>query len=109
MNALLKAKLVIDPELQQDAQSTQDSGYDATVKLIKSGLKFDAIFAASDLMALGAIKALNDHKLQVPDDVALVGFDDIPITAYTRPPLTTVHQDTILAGELLVENLIRTY
>lgn len=106
-NALLESKLVIDPALQADAASTEDSGYEAVSALLAKGERFDALFAASDLIALGAMKALAKHGLDVPNDVAVCGFDDIPISAYTRPPLTTVHQDTILAGELLVDNLIQ--
>ena len=70
-------------------------------------MKFDAIFAASDLLAIGAIRALVESGRRVPEDVAVVGFDDIPIANYVNPPLTTVLQDTKLAGERLVDTLIK--
>ena len=70
-------------------------------------MEFDAVFAASDLIAMGVIHALQDRGRQVPQDVAVVGFDDIVSAADFNPPLTTVRQDTRRAGELLVENLIR--
>ncbi len=107
VQALLESKLIIDPELQIDAQSTEESGIQAIEILLQKDIIFDSVFAASDLIALGAIKALTDAGLNVPNDVRVMGFDDIPIAAYSAPPLTTIHQDTILAGELLVDSLIR--
>jgi DNA-binding LacI/PurR family transcriptional regulator len=70
-------------------------------------VKFDAIFAASDLIAIGAIRALNDRSRDVPGDVAVVGFDDIPAASLAHPPLTTVQQDYRRAGEVLVDALLR--
>jgi len=67
---------------------------------------FDAVFAASDLIAMGVIHALQDRGRRVPRDVAVVGFDDISSAADFNPPLTTIRQDTRVAGELLVDNLI---
>ena len=64
---------------------------------------FDAVFAASDLIAIGAMRALREHGLRMPEDVAVVGFDDIPMARFANPPLTTVYQNTARAGELLVE------
>jgi LacI family transcriptional regulator len=69
---------------------TRDGGYEATRKLLASGARFTAIYAANDLMALGALTALREAKLRVPDDVSLVGFDDIPTVRDVTPGLTTV-------------------
>ena len=69
--------------------------------------RIDPWTVASDLIALGALKALGELGRKVPDDVALVGFDDIPVAAFTQPPLTTVRQDTRLAAETLTDNLLR--
>ena len=77
------------------------------MRLLDSGVPFDAVFAASGMIAMGAIHALQDRGLTVPNDVAVIGFDDIVAAADFNPPLTTVRQDTRLAGELLVDNLIR--
>ncbi|WP_096086347.1 LacI family DNA-binding transcriptional regulator [Agaribacterium haliotis] len=105
-SALLEAKKIIDPALQENAQSTEQSGYQAMKKLIDSGAEFDAVFAASDLIALGALKALNEVNRNVPQQVSLIGFDDIAQACYSSPSLTTVKQDTVLAGQLLVDKLI---
>ena len=96
-----------DPRLHAAAQSVEADGYRAGTQLLEAGAPFDAVFAASDLIAMGVIHALQDRGRAVPKDVAVVGFDDIALAADFNPPLTTVRQDTRQAGELLVENLIR--
>lgn len=67
---------------------------------------FDAIFAASDLIAIGAMRALSEAGLKLPQDVAIIGFDDIPAAGLTSPTLTTVMQDMKGAGTLLVDALL---
>lgn len=105
--ALREAGIAVDPELQVDAaDSTETVGQRAMRQLLARGPRLDAVFAASDLMAIGAMRALEEAGLKVPRDVAVVGFDDIPVAGLTNPPLTTVAQDTKRAGELLVETLI---
>jgi DNA-binding LacI/PurR family transcriptional regulator len=104
--ALREVGARMDPALQVDAESSEDAGFAAARALIARGTPFDAVFAASDLIAVGAMRALADHGLRVPEDVPVVGFDDIPMARFTRPPLTTVAQDTTRAGELLVETLL---
>lgn len=106
-DALAEAGLDVDPALQVDAETSESSGYDAMQALIASGAPFDAVFAASDLIAFGVMRALDEHGLKVPDDVALAGFDDIPMARFVNPALTTVLQDTRQAGEMLVESLLR--
>ena len=105
--ALTDNGLNADRDYQFDAISTEESGYDAAIKLIESGMPFDAIFGASDLIAIGAMRALQEHNIRIPEDVAIVGFDDIPIASFTFPPLTTARQNTKLAGELLVDKLLK--
>ena len=97
----------MDPALQADAESAEDSGYAAAQTLLARGLPFDAVFAASDQIAIGAMRAFAEHGLRIPDDIALAGFDDIPGARMTTPALTTVVQDTLTAGELLVDTLMR--
>lgn len=99
--------IVADLALQIDALNSQEAGYDAANILVGSGTKFDAIFAASDTIAIGAMKALRERGLDVPGDVAIVGFDDIPAAQMAHPPLTTIQQDYRLAGEVLVDGLLK--
>jgi len=105
--ALLKARVATSAALQVDAITTEDAGFQATRELQRRGVEFDAVVAASDLIAIGALRALQESGLDVPRDVAVVGFDDIPAASHTNPPLTTVVQDTRRAGDLLVETLLR--
>lgn len=105
--ALRAAGLEPDPALQADAISTEQTGYDAATGLLDADAGFDAVFAASDLIALGAMKALRERGLRVPGDVAVAGFDDIAMASFVQPALSTVQQDTKLAGEVLVDSLIR--
>lgn len=95
----------MDPALQVDADSEEESGFDAAQELLSRGVPFDALFGASDLIAIGAMRALAARGLRVPEDVAVVGFDDIPMARFATPALTTVYQDTTRAGELLVDTL----
>lgn len=107
-DALQAAKLSTEAALQIDViDSTELAGYAAAQALFARGVAFDALFCASDLIAIGAMRALMEHGLRVPEDVAVVGFDDQPVAAFTNPPLTSVLQDTKLAGEKLVDTLIR--
>lgn len=104
--ALGEAGIPPDQALQRDALSNEEDGHTAVQALLAAGAEFDAIFAASDLIAIGAMRALAEVGKQVPGDVAVVGFDDIPAASLTSPPLTTIVQDLKSAGELLVESLM---
>ncbi|NMR25874.1 LacI family DNA-binding transcriptional regulator [Pseudoalteromonas sp. NEC-BIFX-2020_015] len=90
-----------------NAISTEESGYHATRSLIANNIHFNSLFAASDLIAIGAIRALKEAGIKVPEDVHVVGFDNIAVASYVNPPLTTVQQDTTLAGKMLVGNLLK--
>ena len=105
--ALREVGLRMNPALQVDAISTEQAGYDAMRTLLSRGLPFDALFAGSDLIAIGAMHALKEAGLRVPEDVAVVGFDGTPMSRFSNPPLTTVVQDTSKAGELLVDTLLQ--
>ncbi|MBD4887352.1 substrate-binding domain-containing protein [Xanthomonas citri pv. citri] len=104
--ALAQHGLVADPALQFGAITTELSGYSACLALLDSGNAFDAVCAASDLIAIGAMRALRERGLRVPQDVAVSGFDDIALAASVAPALSTVQQDTKQAGTLLVESLV---
>ncbi len=104
--ALKENNVDVKQSMQFNALYTEESGYQAASQLIASGEPFDGICAACDLIAIGAMRALQEHNINIPEQVSLVGFDDIAIASFTFPALTTVKQDTKLAGELLVETLL---
>ncbi len=85
---------------------TVDGGEAATARLLERLPELDGLFAANDLMAMGALKALRRAGRQVPDDVALVGFDDIRMATLTEPPLTTVRQRSVTQGRAMVRMLL---
>ena len=93
-------------ELVQHGDFTQASGEPAVDRLLATAPDLDGIFAASDLMALGAMTALRRAGRRIPEDVAVVGFDDIAIAASASPPLTTVRQQTVLQGRAMVRLLL---
>jgi DNA-binding LacI/PurR family transcriptional regulator len=105
--ALMEARSAPASALQVDAITTEEAGFQAARELLARGAPFDAIVAASDLIAIGALRSLQESGIDVPRQVSVAGFDDIPAASGTNPPLTTVMQDTRRAGELLVETLLR--
>ena len=95
-----------DEQLRTDADPSEEAGHVAVSELLRRGVEFDAIFAASDVAAIGAMHALQSAGRDVPREVAIVGFDDIPAASLSSPRLTTVDQDAHRAGEALIEALI---
>jgi DNA-binding LacI/PurR family transcriptional regulator len=104
--ALRSAGIEPDDRLRADADPSELSGQAAVAELLDRGVEFDAIFAASDVAAIGAMHALQSLGRTIPDEVAIVGFDDIPAASLSTPRLTTVDQDARRAGEALIEALI---
>jgi len=104
--ALAEAGLTQDRRLIFDAAPSEEAGRSAAMRLLGQGVPFDGIFATSDMVAIGAMRALHEAGMNVPGDVSIVGFDDIAAARLSEPPLTTISQDTRLAGEMLVETLI---
>jgi LacI family transcriptional regulator len=102
--ALTERGLDIDESLIVEGDFTDAGGYHAMKKLLPA--KPDAIFAASDIMALGAMRAIREAGLRVPNDIAIVGFDDLPLATQADVPLTTVRQPVIQFGAKAVELLI---
>jgi LacI family transcriptional regulator len=92
------------PELIVEGDFTENSGYTAMRKLLP--LHPDGVFVASDMMALGAIRAIREEGLQIPADISVVGFDDLPIASQITPPMTSIRQPTDRLGSLAVETLI---
>ena len=93
-------------QLRGDSPSPQ-LGYEATRQLLASHKPFTALFAFNDISAMGAIRALLEAKLRVPEDVSVVGFDDIQSAAYQNPALTTVRQPLREMGRIAAETLLR--
>lgn len=88
----------VDPARVEYADIDAMSGYQATKRLIDRGEKFTALFAGNDTIAFGAIKALNEAGLRIPQDVALMGYDDIPLAPFATPPLSTMRSDPVGHG-----------
>jgi LacI family transcriptional regulator len=102
--ALEVRRLAVDDSLIVEGDFTEESGMAAARRLLAAGVT--AIFAASDIMALGALKVIREAGLQVPQDVALVGFDDLPIAAALQPSLTTVRQPVEQMGSMAADLLL---
>jgi DNA-binding LacI/PurR family transcriptional regulator len=102
--ALDEAGIALDSNLVAEGRFTRRSGYLAVKKLLKYAP--DAIFAASDLMALGALDALKEANLRVPEDVAIVGFDDLPSGLHSSPPLTTMRHPIQQKGAMATSMLL---
>ena len=106
--ALQEAELPAGPDRVWAGDFEQRSGYEAVARRLDKGEKMPrALFCANDLMALGAIHALQERGLRVPEDVAVMGFDDLPIAAAAMPPLTTVRQPLQEMGTIAFRMVIR--
>lgn len=98
-SALSEGGIAFDPSLALQGDFSELSGHHAAGALLTLDPRPTAIFAANDSMAIGALSALREHGLRVPEDVAVAGFDDIPMARYMSPPLSTVHVDISELGE----------
>jgi DNA-binding LacI/PurR family transcriptional regulator len=105
--ALVDHQLEFDPRLVEAGNFEQEGGRKAIETLLKKGVQFDAVFAGDDGTAIGALAALNQADLRVPEDVAVVGFDDMLPSRYLNPPLTTVRAPTEQVGQEAVKQLVR--
>jgi alanine racemase len=94
----------LEPDLVESTMFSVEGGRDGAHRLLEAGAT--AIVAGSDVMALGAIRAVREHGLDVPDDVAVVGYDDTDLMAFTDPPLTTIRQPVDAIGTHAVEVLL---
>ncbi len=101
-----EAGVECNEQLRFAADNSEHQGYQATLQLLASDENFDAIFAGTDLIAIGAMRALQQSGRRVPEDVSVVGFDDMPLAAYVTPGLTTVQQNAKLGAEGLVNGIL---
>ncbi|QUX27844.1 LacI family DNA-binding transcriptional regulator [Nocardiopsis akebiae] len=100
------AGLEVDDRLVVQGDFSVEGGAEAMERLLDTGLEPDAVFAASDMMALGGLRVLRARGLSVPGDVALVGYDDTVMAQHSDPPLTTVHQPTVQMGQEMARLLV---
>jgi LacI family transcriptional regulator len=107
LEGLKDNNLEVDKSLILTGDMTQRAGYQLTMDLLTKADPPTAIAASNDLMALGAISAAHQLGLEVGDDIAITGFDNIPLAEHCHPPLTTVHQPIYQIGEMVCEMLIK--
>ena len=106
LQALREAAVAPDPKLELPVPFEIIAARAALDRLCAGRTRFDGVVACSDLLALQAVQAVRAAGRQVPGDVAVVGYDDMPVATYSDPPLTTVHQPVAVAGAELVDALL---
>ncbi len=107
LQALRAAGIERNPRLEVAVRFGSDAAYEAVSSLLNARAEFDGIFACSDVIAISAMRALTERGLRIPADVAIVGYDDVPLAAYTTPPLTTIRQDWAAGARILVERVLQ--
>ncbi len=105
--ALQEAGRTVDPALVAYGDFSEASGAMAMRQLLQRAPDVDGVFVNSDLMAIAAMDAIRDEGRRVPDDIAVVGYDDISIAQHSNPPLTTIRQNGPLSGKLLAQALVQ--
>jgi DNA-binding LacI/PurR family transcriptional regulator len=105
--ALQAAGRSVDPRRLAYGDYSHGSGINAMQRLLEQSPDLDAVFVNSDLMAIGAINVIQNSGKRVPEDIAVVGYDDLSIAAFNNLPLTTVRQNIPLAGRMLAQNLVQ--
>jgi DNA-binding LacI/PurR family transcriptional regulator len=106
-NALQAAGCSVDPNLVVHGDYSHSSGSASMQRLLEQSPDLDAVFVNSDLMAIGAINAIQNSGKRVPEDIAVVGYDDLLLARYNNLPITTIRQNVPMAGKLLAQNLIQ--
>lgn len=105
-DALVARGITPEPSWVAQADISAESGWRATRALLARGVPFTALFVGNDTVAFGALRALREAGRRVPDDVAVVGYDDLPLAPFAAPPLTTVRTDPIRHGREAMEMLL---
>lgn len=106
LQALAEYDVSADPRLMIDVPFEMHRAREVIVEMLESGVELDSVVCITDVMALAAISTFQDVGLDVPGDIAVVGYDDISLAAYSSPPLTTVRQTIRHAGRVLVESVL---
>ena len=107
MRALRRAGLPLEAELRASGDYSEQSGYEGMRQLLSLGQPPTAVFCMCDAMAVGALLALHEAGRRVPEDVSIVGYDDLPFSRHTIPPLTTIHQPIFALGGLAARSVIQ--
>jgi DNA-binding LacI/PurR family transcriptional regulator/signal transduction histidine kinase/ActR/RegA family two-component response regulator len=105
-DVLARHQIALDPALVVPGTFMPSDGFDGVEALLRQGIEFDAIAAANDFMALGAVAALRRHGRHVPRDVRVTGFDDLPLSRMSNPALTSVAQPFALMAEVAIQNIL---
>ncbi len=105
--ALIENGIAINPDYVVTGNFLELKAYEVTKELLMKNKEITAIFCASDMMAIGCMKAVKELGLEIPKDISIVGFDDIPLAEYTTPPLTTVNQDFYERGKVAIQQLYK--
>ncbi len=105
--ALEAAGIAFDPKLVKFGNYSAQSGFDAMKSLLEHQPRPTALFAGNDTIALGAMAAIREHGLRIPEDIAVVGFDDIPTAPFMSPALTTIQAPAILQGKTAIDMLLQ--
>jgi len=105
--AIQEADRKVEPILIDYGDFSDTSGAEAMKRLLNAVPDIDAVFVNSDLMAISAMDAIREEGHRVPEDIAVIGYDDLSIAAHSNPPLTTIRQNIPHAGKLLAQNLIQ--
>jgi DNA-binding LacI/PurR family transcriptional regulator len=106
-SALQAVGMPVDPAMVVHGEYCSSAGAEAMEHLLERAPDLDAVFVNSDLNAVAAIEVIRRHGKRTPEDIAVVGYDDLSIASYNQPPLTTIRQNIPLAGKLLAQNLIQ--
>lgn len=106
LKALHEYGVDADPKLKFDVPFEMQGAREAVIGIMESNVELDAVVCVTDVMALAAMSTFQDLGVRVPEDVAVVGYDDIGFAAFSSPPLTTVRQNIHQAGKLLVESVM---
>jgi DNA-binding LacI/PurR family transcriptional regulator len=106
-SALNDGGMKIDQKLIAYGDFSDTSGAETALRLLEQTPDLDALFVNSDLMAIAAMDALRSKGRQIPDDIAVVGYDDLSIAEHSNPPLTTIRQNVPLAGKMLAQNIVK--
>ncbi|MBE6072625.1 MAG: LacI family transcriptional regulator [Clostridium butyricum] len=106
--ALEDAGIPVNKNLIINSEFVENGGYNAVKKLLSRGVKFTAIFASNDKIAFGAIKAIKEEGLKVPDDISVIGFDDIEPSKYFNPPLTSIKMELVEMAGIATKSVIES-